>query len=67
MKLIHMAIIAGAFVSSLSFAQTISATDSTLDSAEAKIAEQAAEQGLHYRITSTQYKNQVHITAELSQ
>lgn len=57
MKLIHMAIIAGAFVSSLSFAQTISATDSTLDSAEAKIAEQSAEQGLNYRITSAQYKN----------
>ncbi|MDK6343595.1 DUF1471 domain-containing protein, partial [Escherichia coli] len=34
------------------FAQSVSATASTLDRAEAKIAAQAAEQGASYKITS---------------
>ena len=39
---------------------------STLDRAEAKIAAQAAEQGASYKITSAQFNNRVHMTAELS-
>ena len=42
------------------------ATASTLDRAEAKIAAQAAEQGTSYKITSAQFNNRVHMTAELS-
>ena len=48
------------------FAQSISATASTIDRAEAKIAAQAAEQGASYKITSAQFNNRVHMTAELS-
>ena len=47
-------------------AQTVTATGSTLESAEAKIAAQAAEQGASYKITSAQFNNRVHMTAELS-
>ena len=36
------------------------------DRAEAKIAAQAAEQGASYKITSAQFNNRVHMTAELS-
>ncbi|MHA1066473.1 DUF1471 domain-containing protein [Enterobacter ludwigii] len=43
------------------FAQSISATASTLDSAEAKIA----AQGASYKIPSAQFNNRVHMTAEL--
>ncbi|WP_407070881.1 YdgH/BhsA/McbA-like domain containing protein [Acinetobacter baumannii] len=39
---------------------------STLDRAEAKIAAQAAEQGASYKITSAQFNNRVHMTAELT-
>ena len=52
--------------SAASFAQSVSATASTLDRAEAKIAAQAAEQGASYKITSAQFNNRVHMTAELS-
>jgi len=48
------------------FAQSISASASTLDRAEAKIAAQAAEQGASYKITSAQFNNRVHMTAELT-
>ena len=48
------------------FAQSVSATASTLDRAEAKIAAQAAEQGASYKITSAQFNNRVHMTAELT-
>lgn len=48
------------------FAQSISTTASTLDRAEAKIAAQAAEQGASYKITSAQFNNRVHMTAELT-
>lgn len=48
------------------FAQSISTTASTLDRAEAKIAAQAAEQGASYKITSAQFDNRVHMTAELT-
>ena len=48
------------------FAQSISTTASTLDRAEAKIAAQAAEEGASYKITSAQFDNRVHMTAELT-
>lgn len=48
------------------FAQSVNATASTLDRAEAKIAAQAAEQGVSYKITSAQFNNRVHMTAELT-
>ncbi|MGB7803612.1 YdgH/BhsA/McbA-like domain containing protein [Buttiauxella sp.] len=48
------------------FAQSISTTASTLDRAEAKIAAKAAEQGASYKITSAQFDNRVHMTAELT-
>jgi len=47
------------------FAQSISATASTLDGAEAKIAAKAAEQNANYTITSAITNNRVHMTAEL--
>lgn len=48
------------------FAQSVTATASTLDRAEAKIAAQAAKQGASYKITSAQFNNRVYMTAELS-
>jgi len=48
------------------FAQSISVTASTLDSAEAKIAAKAAEQGVNYKITSAMVNDQVHMTAQLN-
>jgi len=48
------------------FAQSISTTASTIDRAEAKIAAQAAEEGASYKITSAQFNNRVHMTAELT-
>lgn len=47
------------------FAQSISVTAATLDSAEAKIAAKAAEQGVNYKITSAMVNDQVHMTAQL--
>ncbi len=47
------------------FAQSISVTAPTIDSAEAKIAAKAAEQGANYSITSAIVKNRVHMTAHL--
>lgn len=51
----------GAFAS-----QTITATGSTLDATEAKIATQAQDMGASYKITSAFNRNQVHMTAELT-
>lgn len=61
-----VAVAALSLVSFGSFAQSVSATASTLDRAEAKIAAQAAEQGASYKITSAQFNNRVHMTAELT-
>ncbi|HIE9076731.1 TPA: YdgH/BhsA/McbA-like domain containing protein [Klebsiella variicola subsp. variicola] len=61
-----VAVAALSLFSSVSFAQSVSATASPLDRAEAKIAAQAAEQGASYKITSAQFNNRVHMTAELS-
>lgn len=47
-------------------AQSITATGTTLDSAEAKIAAQAEQAGASdYKITSAYTGNRVHMTAEL--
>lgn len=47
------------------FAQSISVTASTIDSAEAKVAAKAAEQGANYKITSAIVNDRVHMTANL--
>ena len=47
-------------------AQTVTATASTIDGAEAKIAAQAAEQNASYKITSAKVNNRVYMTAELT-
>ncbi|WON76432.1 YdgH/BhsA/McbA-like domain containing protein [Serratia sp. UGAL515B_01] len=50
-----------------SFAQSISATGSTLDTAEARIAAKAKAAGAKsYTITSAHVGNRVYMTAELS-
>lgn len=61
-----VAVAALSLVSFGSFAQSVSATASTLDRAEAKIAAQAAEQGTSYKITSAKVDNRVYMTAELT-
>ena len=61
-----VAIAALSMISFGTFAQSISASASTLDRAEAKIAAQAAEQGASYKITSAPFNNRVHMTAELT-
>jgi hypothetical protein len=43
----------------------VTAIDSTLDGAEAKIAAQAQEAGASYKITEAYTNNGVHMTAEL--
>ena len=48
------------------FAQSVSATASTLDRAEAKIAAQAKQAGSNYKITQAFAGNNVHMTAELT-
>ncbi|MBK0035679.1 DUF1471 domain-containing protein [Erwinia sp. S43] len=59
------AVIALSVVSFGSFAQTVTATGSTIDSAEAKIAAQAQQAGTSYRIIEANSNNVVHMTAEL--
>lgn len=61
-----VAVSALSMISFGSFAQSVSASASTLDRAEAKIAAQAAEQGASYKITSAQVNNRVYMTAELT-
>ncbi|MDE4626694.1 DUF1471 domain-containing protein [Klebsiella pneumoniae] len=48
-----------------SYAQSISATGSTLDDAESQIAQQSKQAGADYKITSSYAGNQVHMTATL--
>ena len=52
-------------ISASGFAQTVTATGSTLDGAEAKIAAQAQQQGARYTITEASTSNIIHMTAEL--
>lgn len=54
-------------VSSQSMAETVSAVDSTLDGAEAKIATKAEKAGASYQITSANVKNVVYVTAKLKE
>ncbi|MCP5786782.1 DUF1471 domain-containing protein, partial [Klebsiella pneumoniae] len=49
-----------------SFAQSVTATGSTLDEVHAKIAAKAKEAGAGYRITEAYTGNKVHMTAELT-
>ena len=60
-----VAVTALTFVSFASFAQSISVDASTLDSAEAKIAAVAQQQGAQYKITEANTNNRVHMTAQL--
>jgi Tfp pilus assembly protein PilE len=55
-----------ALISSSSFAQTVTATASTLDAAEAQIAAKAKLAGSGYSITEAYAGNQVHMTARLT-
>nr|WP_318382623.1 DUF1471 domain-containing protein [uncultured Enterobacter sp.] len=48
------------------FAQSVTASASTLDDAEAKIAAQAEKAGASYKITEANTNNNVHMTAELT-
>ncbi|MFK3882223.1 DUF1471 domain-containing protein [Pantoea agglomerans] len=48
-----------------SFAQTITATASTLDAAEAKVAAQAKDAGASYKITGARVDNRAYVSAEL--
>ncbi|KQN53777.1 DUF1471 domain-containing protein [Erwinia sp. E602] len=47
------------------FAQTVVATGSTIESAEAQIAAQAQQAGASYKIIEASGNNTVHMTAEL--
>jgi hypothetical protein len=69
MKSIKTFVAVIALASSFRFfaAQTVTATDSTLSGAEAKIAAQAQQAGASsYQITEAFSGNQVHMTAELT-
>lgn len=59
------AIIALTVLPFASFAQSVTAVDSTLDGAEAKIAAKAEKVGASYKITEAYNNNGVHMTAEL--
>jgi hypothetical protein len=48
-----------------SFAQTITATASTLVAAEAKVAAQAKDAGASYKITGARVDNRAYVSAEL--
>ncbi|WP_300005943.1 YdgH/BhsA/McbA-like domain containing protein [uncultured Cedecea sp.] len=61
-----VSVVALSLMSAGAFAQSISTTASTLDSAEAKIAAKAAEQGANYKITSAIVNDRVHMTAQLN-
>ncbi|MBX8911052.1 DUF1471 domain-containing protein [Enterobacter ludwigii] len=69
MKNIKLLAVAGllSVVSFSGLAQTVSATASTLDSAEAKIAAKAQEAETSYRIISASTGNRVHMIAVLGE
>lgn len=61
--------VAVAAISIMSFgalANSVTATGSTIDEAEAKIAAQAKVAGASYKIIEANYKNRVHMTATLT-
>ena len=49
------------------YPQSVTATASTLDGAEAQIAAKAQELGASYKVTEANFNNGVHMTAELTQ
>ncbi|RAH27582.1 YdgH/BhsA/McbA-like domain containing protein [Pantoea agglomerans] len=67
MKIIKnfVAVTALSLISFGSFAQTITATASTLDAAEAKVAAQAKDAGASYKITGARVDNRAYVSAEL--
>jgi len=60
-----VAVAALSLISFGSFAQTITATASTLDAAEAKVAAQAKDAGASYKITGARVDNRAYVSAEL--
>ncbi|MGC0994588.1 DUF1471 domain-containing protein [Pantoea agglomerans] len=60
-----VAVAALSLISFGSFAQTITATASTLDAAEAKVATQAKDAGASYKITGARVDNRAYVSAEL--
>ena len=67
MKTVKSALIAIVLtaVSFAGFAQSITATGSTIDDAESHIAQQAQKAGATYKITESYAGNQFHMTAKL--
>ena len=61
-----VAVAAFSMISFGAFAQSITASATTLDGAEAQIAAQAKQAGASYRITEANVNNNVHMTAELT-
>lgn len=62
---IFVAVTALSLISFGSFAQTITATASTLDAAETKVAAQAKDAGASYKITGARVDNRAYVSAEL--
>ena len=62
---IFVAVTALSLISFGSFAQTITATASTLDAAEAKVAAQAKDAGASYKTTGARVDNRAYVSAEL--
>ena len=62
---IFVAVAALSVMSFGAFAQSVTASSSTIDGAEAKIAAQAQQEGASYKITEATVNNVVHMTAEL--
>lgn len=60
-----VAVTALSLISFGSFAQTITATASTLDAAEAKVAAQAKDADASYKITGARVDNRAYVSAEL--
>lgn len=58
-------VIALSVVSFGTFARTVCATALTLDDAESQIAQQAQQEGEHYKIIESSSNNEVHMTARL--
>ncbi|WP_313620814.1 YdgH/BhsA/McbA-like domain containing protein [Pantoea septica] len=61
-----VAVIALSLISFGSFAQTITASASTLDAAEAQIAALAHQAGASYKITGARFNNGAYVSAELT-
>ncbi|MDU6388670.1 MULTISPECIES: YdgH/BhsA/McbA-like domain containing protein [unclassified Pantoea] len=61
-----VAVIALSAVSFGSFAQSVTASASTLDAAEAQIAAQAHQAGASYKITGARFNNGAYISAKLN-